>query len=43
MEWERYGITDARDFKRLAAVYDGLQVYKDKIIHAVDYQLTYAH
>ena len=38
-----FGTADARDFKRLAAVYDELHVYKDKMVHAAAYQLTYAH
>ena len=36
-----FGTADAHDVKRIADVCDGLQRFKEKMMHAVDHQLTY--
>ena len=36
-----FGTADAHDVKRITDVCDGLQRFKEKMMHAVDHQLTY--
>jgi hypothetical protein len=36
-----FGTADAHDVKRISDVCAGLQKFKDKMMHAVDHQLTY--
>ena len=40
---DSFGTADATDYTHLAAVYDGVHVQKDKMVHVANYQLTYVH